>query len=102
MHDATTCAHATAGKNWFRAKMSQHQIPRTQLRFWGAGCALIDWERSRGAGKILILSAPLDFLDLVGLRAAGSDHLDAGALGLADQRTRERRGDGNLSFLGVG
>src|SRR5262245_45406687 len=46
--------------------------------------------------------APLDLLDLVGLRAARRHHLDARALGLADERARERRGDGDLAFLGVG
>src|SRR5258708_39841708 len=39
---------------------------------------------------------PLDLLDLVGLGAARRHHLDVGALGLADERARERRGDRDL------
>src|SRR6478672_960931 len=45
---------------------------------------------------------PLDFLDFIGLGATGGDDLDIGALGLADERTRERRRDRNLALLGVG
>src|SRR3569623_2675396 len=45
---------------------------------------------------------PVDFGDLVGLGAAGGDDLDRGALLLADQRARERRGDGDAALLGVG
>ena len=44
---------------------------------------------------------PLDLHDLIGLGAAGRDHLDLGALLLADQRAGERRGDGNLALLGI-
>src|SRR5580692_11745792 len=47
-------------------------------------------------------SAPLDLGDLVGLGAAGSHDLHRGALLLADQRARQRRGDRNLALLGVG
>src|SRR5215470_14005350 len=45
---------------------------------------------------------PLDFLDLIGLGAAGRDNFDIRALGLADERTRERRRDRDLALLGVG
>src|ERR1700744_5941358 len=47
-------------------------------------------------------SAPLDLGDLVGFRTAGSHDFHGRALLLADQRARQRRGDGNLPFLGVG
>ena len=45
---------------------------------------------------------PLDLLHLIGLGAAGGDHLDLRALGLADQRARERGGDGDLALLRIG
>src|SRR4051812_19287593 len=45
---------------------------------------------------------PIHLLDLVGLGAAGRVHLDGIALALADQRARERRGDGDLAVLRVG
>src|SRR6516162_563427 len=48
------------------------------------------------------LLAPLDLGDLVGLGAAGRHDLDGGALLLADQCARERRGDRDLAFLGIG
>ena len=51
--------------------------------------------------KTLML-APLDFGDLVGLGAAGRDDFHRRALLLADQRARQRRGDGDAAFLGVG
>ena len=47
-------------------------------------------------------AAPLDLLHLVALGAARGDDLDRGALGLADQRARERRGDRDAAGLGVG
>src|ERR1700746_1543506 len=46
--------------------------------------------------------APLDLGDLVGLGAAGRVDLDGRAFLLADQRTRERRGDGDFALLGIG
>src|SRR5262245_66140052 len=46
-------------------------------------------------------SAPLDLLDLIGLGAAGCDDFNAGALGLADERAREGRGNRDLAFLGI-
>src|SRR5712691_8336318 len=45
---------------------------------------------------------PLHLLHLIGPRPAGRDHLDIGALGLANERARERRGDRDLALLGVG
>src|ERR1044072_1521369 len=45
---------------------------------------------------------PLDLLHLVGFRAGRRDHLDRGALRLADQGARERRGDRDAPLLGVG
>src|SRR5437868_609824 len=47
-------------------------------------------------------SAPLDLGDLVGLGAAGSHDLHGRALLLADQRARQRRGDGDAALLGIG
>src|SRR5215475_7415546 len=43
-------------------------------------------------------STPLDLLDFVHLRAAGSSHFDAGALRLADEGARERRRNRNFAF----
>ena len=45
---------------------------------------------------------PLDLLHLVGLGAAGRDDLHAGALGLADERAGQWRGDRDLALLRVG
>src|SRR5260370_36941827 len=45
---------------------------------------------------------PLDLHDLVRLGAAGRHDLDLRALLLADERARDRRGDRDLSLLGVG
>src|SRR6185437_5732453 len=53
-------------------------------------------------GVVRLPLPPLDLFDLVGLGAAWRHHLDIGAFRLADQRARERRGDRDLAFLGVG
>src|SRR5438105_3880014 len=45
---------------------------------------------------------PLDLGDRVGLGATGRHHLDGLALLLVDQRARQRRGDRDAAFLGVG
>src|SRR6201986_2797723 len=45
---------------------------------------------------------PFQLDDLVRLGAAGGDDLDLGAFLLADEGPGERRGDGDLAFLGVG
>src|ERR1700676_3055969 len=47
-------------------------------------------------------SLPFQLDDLVGLGAARRDDLDLRAFLLADEGTGERRGDGDLAFLGVG
>src|SRR3984893_14694733 len=47
-------------------------------------------------------SAPLDLGDLIGLGAAGGDDFHGRAFLLADQRARQRRGDGDAALLGVG
>src|SRR6516162_2189277 len=44
---------------------------------------------------------PFDLHDFVRLGAAWRNHLDLCAFLLADQRARERRGNGNLAFLSV-
>ncbi len=44
---------------------------------------------------------PVHLGDLVGLGAARRHDLDGGALLLADQRARQRRGDGDPALLGV-
>src|SRR5712691_4633651 len=46
--------------------------------------------------------APLDLGDLVGLGAAGGHDFHGSALLLADQRSRQRRGDGDAALLGIG
>src|SRR5258705_13907703 len=46
--------------------------------------------------------APLDLGDLVGLGAAGGHDFHRSALLLADQRSRQRRGDGDAALLGIG
>src|SRR5712664_857933 len=51
--------------------------------------------------KTLFL-APFDLGDLVGLGAAGGDDFHGRALLLSDQRSRQRRGDGDAALLGVG
>src|ERR1019366_2918712 len=43
-----------------------------------------------------------DLGDLVGLGAAGRDDFHGGALLFADQRSRQRRGDGDAALLGIG
>ena len=48
-----------------------------------------------------IRSAPLDLGDLIGLGAARRHDLDGCALLLANQRARQRRGDGDAALLGV-
>src|SRR6476659_2118215 len=56
----------------------------------------------RGASAIRKGSDPLHLGDLVGLAAAGGQDLDDVALLLADDRTRDRRGDGHAAALHVG
>src|SRR6478609_11788193 len=51
------------------------------------------------SGEVL---APLDLGDLVGLGPAGGHDLYRRALLLADQRARQRRGDGDAALLGIG
>src|SRR3981081_733495 len=46
--------------------------------------------------------APLDLGDLVGLGPAGGDDFHGCAFLLADQRSRQRRGDGDTALLGIG
>src|SRR6185437_10729760 len=44
----------------------------------------------------------VNLLDFIGLGAAGGDDLDLRAFGLADQRARQRRRNGNPAGFGVG
>src|SRR5947208_12415031 len=57
---------------------------------------------ARSGADWLSALPPLDFLDLVGLGAARRHYLDAGALGLADERAGKRRGNRDLALLGIG
>src|SRR5579871_1127377 len=79
------------------------RTPRRQKRTrraWGAphNRNILRSEVLRGSAPLL----PLDLGDLVGLGAARRHHLDRVALLLADQRTRQRRGDRDAALLRVG
>ena len=55
----------------------------------------------RGMSGKRWLLPPLHLFHFITLRAARSDDFHGRALGLADQRTRERRGDRDAAGLGV-
>src|SRR5436190_10066019 len=63
-----------------------------------------DWKfmTASRAGRAQRALPPFDLFDFVSLGAAGRNHLDLCALGLADQCARKRRGDRNLPGLRIG
>src|SRR6202012_5914345 len=80
------------------AAESERVAPKQKAgRFPGLCIAMQSWQRG-----LRTALAPLDLGDLVSLGAAGRHDFDRGALFLADQRTRQRRGDGDAALLGVG
>src|SRR5436190_6980028 len=81
---------------WSNTPNFMGNAPRQRLAPFRAG------PPADAPGPTIARLAPLDFLDLVGLGPARRHHFDARALALADQRASERRGDGDLAFLGIG